>query len=188
MTLKQLAKRTKLSVSLLSEIERGLAQPSMSSLKKISQAMGFSLFNFGEDQNKGPSRQNRLSLQMGRYNGLNTYTKDIRVVRSGNRKKLVYPNLPAVFELVTPDLNRLIEISYVRFKPGFDSGPEPIADPPGEKCVFILSGCIETRMRGEVFLLSEGDSIYYPGDEPVSFRVIGESPCHSILVMTPPSF
>ncbi len=127
-------------------------------------------------------------MQMVRYNGLNTYTRDIKVVRSGSRKKLVYPNLPAVFELLTPDLNRLIEISYVRFKPGFDSGPEPIVDPPGEKCVFILSGCIETKMRGEVFRLGEGDSIYYPGDEPVSFRVIGEAPCHSILVMTPPSF
>ncbi len=55
MTLKQLGEKTKLSVSLLSEVERGLAQPSMSSLKKISQAMGFSLFNFGEIKTRNPS-------------------------------------------------------------------------------------------------------------------------------------
>ena len=49
MTLRQLSERTKLSVSLLSEIERGVAQPSMASLKKISHAMGFGLFDFSEE-------------------------------------------------------------------------------------------------------------------------------------------
>jgi hypothetical protein len=41
----------------------------------------------------------------------------------------------------------------------------------------------ETTIR-----LEEGDAVYYPGDELVSLRVIGEEACHSILIVTPPTF
>jgi len=187
MTLKQLSEKTGLSISLLSEIERGLAQPSMSSLKRIAQAMGGSMFNFLEEQTAANGNQNRLPLQ-SRQNSASIYTKDIGVVRAGKRKKLMYPSLPALFELVTPDLNRLVEILYGKFEPGFNSGPEPIKDPPGEKCALILSGCLEMKIGETTVRLGEGDAVYYPGDAHVTLRVIGEEACHSILVVTPPTF
>ncbi len=188
MTLKQLSEKTGLSISLLSEIERGLAQPSMSSLKRIAQAMDFSLFNFVEEQTDPNGHQNQMTLQSKRHSSPGTYTKDIGIVRAGKRKKLMYPNFPALFEMLTPDLNRLIEMLYGRFEPGFNSGPEPIKDPPGEKCALILSGCLEMKIGETTLRLSEGDAVYYPGDAPVYLRVIGEEACHSILVVTPPTF
>lgn len=188
MTLKQLSEKTGLSISLLSEIERGLAQPSMSSLKKIVRAMDMSMFEFFEEQTEANGARDRLTLQSKRYNSLNTYTKDIGVVRAGKRKKLMYPGFPALFELLTPDLNRLIEMLYGRFEPGFNSGPEPIKDPPGEKCAFILKGCLEMKIGDTTVRLAEGDTVYYPSDALVSLRVIGEEACHSILIVTPPTF
>lgn len=188
MTLKQLSEKTGLSISLLSEIERGLAQPSMSSLKRIAQAMGFSVFNFAEEKTDPNGYRPRSAFQSKRDTPPDTYIKDIRVVRAGKRKKLMYPSFPALFELLTPDLNRLIEMLYGIFEPGFTSGPEPIKDPPGEKCAFILKGCLEMKIGETTLRLEEGDAVYYPGDVHVSMRVIGDQACHSILVVTPPTF
>jgi transcriptional regulator with XRE-family HTH domain len=188
MTLKQLSEKTELSISLLSEIERGLAQPSMSSLKKIARAMGTSMFKFFEEETEADEHPNHMTLQSKRYGSLNSYTQEIGIVRAGKRKKLMYPGLPALFELLTPDLNRLIEILYGKFEPGFESGPEPIKDPPGEKCAFILKGCLEMKIGETSVRLGEGDAVYYPGDAPVTLRVVGEEACHSILAVTPPTF
>ena len=188
MTLKQLAEKTGLSISLLSEIERGLAQPSMSSLKRISQAMDLSVFTFVKEQTDSNGYQHRLTLQSRQNTPPSIYAKDIAVVRAGKRKKLMYPSFPALFELLSPDMNRLIEMLYGVFEPGFSSGPTPIKDPPGEKCVFILKGCLEMKIGEKTLLLQEGDSAYYPGDAPLSMRVIGDEACHSILVVTPPTF
>jgi transcriptional regulator with XRE-family HTH domain len=189
LTLKQLGEKTGLSVGLISEIERGLAQPSMSSLKKITHAVGLSLYDFVEERSvQEDGQESQTDTGNGRPMEKPVYSKDIKVVRAEHRKKIVYPNHEATYELLTPDLNRLLEVSYVEFKPGFDTGPEPIVDTPGEKCVFILSGQIEHRFVDRVIVLQAGDSLYYPGDAPVSWRNIGNEICRSILIMTPPNF
>jgi transcriptional regulator with XRE-family HTH domain len=188
MTLKQLSEKTGLSIGLLSEIERDLAQPSMSSLKKIVRAMDLNMFNFVEEQTESTGLQGKSAWQPMRTVSPDVYTKDIGIVRAKKRKKLIYPSLPAVFELLTPDLNRMIEILYGKFEPGFNSGAEPIKDPPGEKCAIILEGCLEMKIGEKTVRLEEGDAVYYPGDAQVSLRVIGDKACRSILVVTPPSF
>lgn len=185
MTLKQLAERTGLSVSLLSEVERGLAQPSMSSLKKISQAMGFSFFDFGDQDNGRAAAQDRPHPAAAARG----YVADVKVVRAHQRKKLMDPNRsPYLYELLTPDFNRLIEVLHLHWEPGFSSGPDPIIDPPGEKFVLVLSGSLEYQIGDTVVQLNQGDTVYYPSGMPIYFRVLGDEPCHAIGVGTPPSF
>ena len=189
MTLKQLAEKTRLSVSYLSEIERGLAQPSISSFKKIAQAMDFSLFNVSENQDSSNGYQGWLGSGEDRYVRPSRYPKGVKVVRAGQRKKIMYPNQPNnLHELLTPDLNRLLEVNYFQCDPGFDSGPDPIVDPPGEKFLFILKGSVEYRIGEEVVRLNKGDSVSYPGDVPVSFRVLSNETLEAIGVITPPNF
>ena len=186
MTLKQLSERTRLSVSLLSEIERGLAQPSMSSLKKISQAMGFSYFDFGDEDN---GHMEAVPVQAIHGVKSAAYVDDVKVVRIDQRKKLMNPShSPFFYELLTPDFKRLIEVLYLRWEPGFSSGPDPIVDPPGEKFVLVLKGSVEYQIGDTVVVLNEGDTVYYPSGKPVFFRVLGEESCHAIGVGTPPSY
>ncbi len=45
------------------------------------------------------------------------YIKDVKIVRSGYRKSLVLPGSKIVYELLTPDLNRQVEVMYVRIGP-----------------------------------------------------------------------
>ena len=184
MTLKQLSEKTKLSIGFLSEIERDLAQPSMASLRKIAQGLGISLMSF--QVNNEESNQH-VVFSLDREQKKNQYIEDIRVVRAGQRKKIAYPGTDSFYEMLTPDLNRRLEVLYGRAKPGFHSGP-PIVDPPGEKFIFVIKGSYDLTIAGVTYHLSEGDSIYYPADAPVSWRVSGDEACETILVITPPGF
>lgn len=186
MTLRQLSERTKLSVSLLSEIERGVAQPSMASLKKISHAMGFGLFDFAEENHRpeGTTRDGADVGPVGR-----TYISDVKVVRAHQRKQVLDPtHSPFVYELLTPDFNRQFEVLLLRWEPGFSSGPDPIVDSPGEKFLLVMKGGVEFQIGDSVVRLQPGDSAYYPSDMPVFFRVLGEEACEAIGVATPPTF
>lgn len=187
LTLKQLAEKTDLSVSFLSEIERSLAQPSMASLRKIAQAFGTSLLTFrSEERTDDP--EGSFAYPQRSLGGNQSTIRSSRVVRAKHRKKISYPGRPGFYELLTPDLNRQLEVLYARMEPGFKSGPEPIVDPPGEKCLVILRGRLLFTVAGDENLLEKGDSISYPADSPLSFKVLGEETVEMILVITPPGF
>ena len=59
-TLKQMAEKTQLSVSFLSEIERGVAKPSMDSLRKIARTLEISLLSFSDPDKQTATRQLHL--------------------------------------------------------------------------------------------------------------------------------
>lgn len=186
-TLKELASKTDLSISFLSEIERGVAKPSMTSLRKIAHALGISLLSFSDlDRDPADSDQEMpYPREVGRNDG---FIKTTSVVRAGRRKKLGYPDRPGFYELLTPDLCRRLEVLYVKIEPGFETGPEPLMDPPGEKFIYVLKGQYHITINGETNVLSAGDSIYYPASAPVFFKNIGDEPVELIFALTPPIF
>ena len=184
LTLKQLAQKTKLSVSFLSEIERGLAQPSMVSLRSISQALGISLLHFQESDAEPVARTENHPLDIPPYPKPERYITDVKVVRVGQRKKLAYPGRSGFYELLTPDLNRKLEVLYWQMEPGLKSGPKPIVDPPGEKCLIILSGSLTIKVAGQVYQLDKGDSISYPADAPIWWQTNDREAVETILIIS----
>jgi transcriptional regulator with XRE-family HTH domain len=183
LTLEQLAQAADLSVSFLSEIERGLAQPSFASIKKIRKALGVSLLSVLGQEDEQPN---------GAFtaNGVprDRIITGPTLVRADQRKKLAYPGQPGFYELLTPDLNRQLEVLYFTMEPDSDTGPEPLLDPSGEKCMVILNGEVEFRVGDEVFHMNAGDSLSYPADAPVSWHAAGPDGAEGILIITPPSF
>ncbi len=183
LTLEQLARSTNLSKSFLSQVERGLAQPSITSLKKIAQMFEISMVSlFGTDASAN-------GFHLAGTNGeAGTYIRDVRVVRETQRKKLSLPGSHVVYEMLTPDLKRRMQILFLQLEPGDSTGEEPIVDPEGEKCLLLLKGSIEYRLGDQVYTLHAGDSIYFPADLPQSWSGIGDEPIKAVLVMTPPWF
>jgi quercetin dioxygenase-like cupin family protein/DNA-binding XRE family transcriptional regulator len=179
---------TGLSKSFLSQIERGLAEPSITSLKKIAKQFGFSVVNFflnGEELNTGWDYGNSLQ----RFNGKKApYIEDTRVVRANKRKRFALPGSKVMYDLLTPDMKRQLEVMYMRVTKGENSGNEPMNDPPGEKIGIVLKGSLEVSVGNEVFQLEEGDSIYYPANVPHSWRALEGDPIEVIWILTPPSF
>ncbi|MGD0623293.1 MAG: XRE family transcriptional regulator [Thermodesulfobacteriota bacterium] len=185
LTLEKLSQKTGLSKSFLSQVERGLAQPSVSSLKKIARELGISVVDLFAGET---DQQNRFGFPPTVSKNGPKYAEDFQVVRTNRRKSLTLPGSKVSYDLLTPDLNRQLEVMYMRIDPGEQSGEEPMVDLPGEKFGLVLKGTLEVRVGEEVQHIRAGDSIYFPAHFPHSWRGMGKEPIEVIWVLTPPRF
>jgi len=188
LTLEQFSQKTGLSKSFLSQVERGLTEPSITSLKKISKQLGFSVVNLFSDENNGDSGWDFNNSGPKNNDKKLSYVTSTEVVRSDKRKRFALPGSNVVYDLLTPDMKRQLEVMYMRVTKGENSGSEPMLDPPGEKIGIVLKGSLEISVGNEVFQLNEGDSIYYPTDRSHSWRALEGDPVEVIWILTPPSF
>jgi len=164
LSLRELAEMTELTPSFLSQVERDLAEPSITSLRKIASALGVPLFYFLMDNEK-PSP----------------------VVRKGERKALKMPQSHLVYELLSPDLNRSMEVWMGRLDPGAVSCDSPLSH-QGEECIVVLQGTMEVQLGEDTYTLEEGDSIYYFGAVPHKLKSVGKEQLVFISCITPPLF
>lgn len=195
LTLAQVAEGTELSKGFLSQVERGLAEPSISSLKKIARFLGTNVVALvGEQTGNGrkQSQAHSLSSQSQPIDGprdpMSGFVQDVQVVTADRRKRLAFPGSPVSYDLLSPDLNRRMEVLFLKAENGATSGEEPIVDPPGEKFGLVLKGSIEVLVGENTYSLKEGDSIYFPCHLPHSWKVTGNPHVELVWVMTPPSF
>lgn len=164
MTIKQLADQTGLSSALISQVERDLANPSISSLKEIANALEVPLGAFFENYTQATSP----------------------VVRKNERKKLI-PNDKITYELLSRDMSGKMELIYNIFEEGASTGDEMYAH-AGEEGGLVIQGTMEVTIGTDVYTLNEGDSIYFKADIPHRYRNIGKGKLIAIWAITPPSF
>ena len=142
LTLAELSQQAKLSVGLLSQIERGITSPSLKSIKQICEALGIPmswLFDSGPVEN--PEEK-----------GL--------VVRRGSRRRLDLGTYGVTKELLSPALGGEMQIYLVSIRPGGQSGPETYTH-RGEEGGLVLSGTLELTVDGRIVVLYEGDSFRF---------------------------
>jgi transcriptional regulator with XRE-family HTH domain len=146
LTINALAGGAGVSPSLISQVERGLAEPSLASLRRIAKFLGVpvaALF-VGGDENPSDSSNKR---------------GERLVVRANARKLLKAPDSEMTYELLLPDLaNRRVEIVQFEFPPG-SRIPDDAAHHPGEESTIIVSGQIVATHDGEEFVLDAGDDL-----------------------------
>ena len=179
LTLQQLAAHTGLSRTSLTRIEAGTANPSVGTLKKVSGALGVligDLFTNGSDTQETESTFAHSS----------TASSEVRVVRKDKRKTLSWPGRPWKTYLLTPDLQRKLEVLLNELEPGDTS--DEFYTHEGEEFGFVMEGSYEITVGDNVYVLEEGDSIYYPSHLPHKMRVVGDRPTRALWVITPPSF
>lgn len=174
MTLRALADAAGVSQSLISQVERGLASPSITTLRRMAAALDVpiaALFLGSGEASDGETDRfgNRL------------------VVRRHERKGLRVPQSSVLYELLTPDLSRKIEFLWIEYGPGEASRPDPMFH-AGEENAICLEGSVVVTIEGEEFVLSEGDSISFDSSRP--HRVENRTDRRAILVsaITPPAF
>ncbi|MDH4619243.1 helix-turn-helix domain-containing protein [Brevibacillus sp. AY1] len=166
LNIRQLAEMADVTPSLLSQIERGLANPSIQTLKMIAHVLDVQLFHFFLGQ---------------------TSTEEL-IVKSDKRKKIIFPeNELLSYELLSPDLSGAIEMALMKLMPGSHSSERPLQH-KGEETSFILEGKVLLHMNGEVILLNQGDSVRIPSlakhrwENPFHDRVV------VVFAVSPPSF
>ncbi len=161
---KDLAGMTDLTPGFLSQIERDLAEPSITSLRKIARALNVAVFYFlmGDDGNR-------------------------MVVKRNERQKLVFHDTHMTYELLSPDLNRQMEMFMGELEPGAATCEEPLPH-PGEEVTHVLRGQMWIRVGDMEYTLEEGDTIYYQGSLPHRIMNRGEDLLVFISTITPPLF
>lgn len=164
LSLGKLAKKVNKTSSYLSQIERGLAEPSLSALREIAEALEVPIFHFLVENNK-PGE----------------------IVRKDERKKMKFPDSHLTFELLSPDLNHMMEIIRVKLEPGASTSEETTSH-KGEEFIMILNGIMEIQIADEYHELNEGDSIYYLASIPHKTTNIGDDELIFLSVITPPKF
>jgi len=173
-TLAELAEQCDISPSFLSQIERGQANPSIGTLQGLAHALGLTMAMFFEEPGQGRnSRQARETMAT--------------VVRANRRKLVIYPGSGTHHELLSPDLQRKIQMTWIVMPPGADTGDAPFVH-EGEECGIVLQGKVEAWVGDERHILGPGDAIYHPSDIPHGSRNIGDDDAIMIVASTPPSF
>ncbi len=165
LSLRALAEGAGVSESFVSQVERGVANPSVASLRRLSAALGASVGSLFE----GPVTGGRL-------------------VRSHDRPRLVHPARRWEDFLITPrDASRLQVILSV-IEPNEGSGEEPYSHESDEECVIVLKGRLEFRVGDDEYLLDEGDSLLFESRIPHWNRNPGPSKAEVLWITTPPSY
>ncbi|MBB3143519.1 helix-turn-helix domain-containing protein [Halomonas organivorans] len=170
MTLIQLAKKTGLSHGYLSQIERGLSQPSIASLVDIAQALGVTMqWLFSESQEGSSADQGERSDML---------------VRKHQRVEIQYQD-GIVDQLLTPRSNNNLEVIYSTYPSGTRS--EPYSH-KGHEAVLVLQGSLEIDVADERYVLEEGDCLSFTSSEPHAHRNLSNGEAIAVWFVTPASF
>ncbi|KAG1702957.1 Cobalt-precorrin-5B C(1)-methyltransferase [Nymphon striatum] len=133
------------SVGFVSQIERGISEPSIQDLRNIAAMFDVPVsFFFGE--NSGDPNEARY------------------IVRAAERRKLGNPEQGLIEELLSPDLGGSFEMIRSEFAPGATLLEAQQRDT--EESGFVISGTFEIEISGMWHTLQEGDSFRFAG-EPI---------------------
>ncbi|MBV7330625.1 cupin domain-containing protein [Chloroflexi bacterium TSY] len=182
LTLVELAEQCELSPSFLSQIERNQANPSVTTLYAIARALDVPVASFFESNNNASQSINKEARSVA-----DVHSKNAQVVRADSRKTLIYPGSGIRSELLSPDLQRDLQLMWIVMPPGTDTGDTPFVH-EGEECGIVLKGQLETWIGDERYVLGPGDSIYHKSTIPHRSRNIGETDVVMVVSKTPPSF
>lgn len=165
LTLRQLAEHAGVTESFLSQVERGVASPSIASVQRVARGLGLSVAQlFSEGGTVG------------------------RVVRRGGRRRIAYPGLRAVDEFLTPPTASRLQVILSTIEPGGGTGDEPYTHDSDEEVVVVLEGELELWVGDEHHRLEAGDSITYSSRLPHWNVNRGGRPAVVLFCITPPSF
>lgn len=166
LSLRAVAEAAGVSESFLSQVERGVASPSVASLRGIAEALRESVASFFADGKEAGGQ----------------------VVRVADRRRLVHPKRHWEDVLLTPRASKRLQLVLSTVEPGQGSGEEPYSHDSDEECVLILEGRLEFWVGEERYVLEEGDSLLFESRLPHRNVNPGPGIAKVLWVITPPSY
>jgi transcriptional regulator with XRE-family HTH domain len=161
-----LAERTGMTASFISQVERGVTSPSIDSLYKISKALNVPVFQFLlEPDVKSP------------------------VVRRHERTHITWPDhgQEITFQLLTPSTSRKLEAFMTEWEPGEPNTFVGFGETT-EEFIYVLQGQLEVRLGEDAYLLGPGDTVWFEGVMLKGMEPRGDQTVRFISVITPPAF
>lgn len=165
LSLRALARRLDVSASLISQIERGKARPSVSTLYRLVAELDVSLDEllFGvraapaiEPDPRGP-------------------------IQRGHERQRIRLASGVIWERLTRVSEPGVEFLYVVYEVGGASSPEGAYQRhAGHEWAYVISGVLQVWIGFEAYVLEAGDSISIDSAIPHRLANLGDTPAHAI--------
>lgn len=162
LTQEELADRSELSKGFISQLERNLASPSITTLMDILQCLGTSI---GEFFNEAPDEQIVFGKQ-------DYFVKEDTEYK--NEIKWIIPNAQ----------KNTIEPIYLTLQAGGSTCPDTPHE--GEEFGYVLQGAVSIHLGNKTYKAKKGESFYYTADK--THFLSSKNGATLIWVSSPPSF
>lgn len=164
MTLKDLSTETELSVSFLSQVERGSSSLAITSLKKISDALNVNISYFFEEV-----ENHNYAIHEDEQKPFKLEGSSIKHVRLAGE----FPERKMEPMLVTLPPNKLYVEKYSH---------------PGEEFYYVIKGTVIFKIEEKEYILNPGDSIHFPSKKTHEWKNPLNEKALLMSVLTPVIF
>lgn len=170
LTIKELAEKSGVTGSMISQIEHNTCNPSLALLRKVAEAFEMPVWVLLYDESEGEHNLIRQS--------------DRRMIAIGEDGQLKQAYLTPRRKQFNGQDHQL-EIIYDEWAPGVEGG---FIQHKGEEAVFILSGQLDAIIVDKVYTLTDGDCLFYLANVPHNLKNSGHTTVKFLTIVTPPEF
>ena len=168
LTIMDLAAKTGIAKSVLTEIESGDVTPPVATLLKLAKAMNVGMAFFFQDETVA----DKVSV-----------TRKDQRIRIRRRPHHHEGEVDYIYEsLETRKPDKHMEPLFVEFQP-MDTGDMVFSSHEGEEFVYLLEGRLEFRSHERIEVLTPGDAIYFESGLSHAFRGLDNQAARAVVVV-----
>ena len=159
LSLQKLSEKSGISISMISQIERGNTDVTLTTLYKLCKGLDVTITSILEEEEEA-----------------------IRIIRSEERKIVNFPEINTKYHLLTPNRSGQMEMILIEMGPG--QVDRQLVEHEGEECGVVIEGSLTVVIGDQEYLLEKGDSIYFNSQIPHRFLNIASEKSVSIWTMS----
>jgi transcriptional regulator with XRE-family HTH domain len=182
LSLRGLADRLGVSPSLISQVERGLARPSVDTLYAMARELdvSFDELLFADARpDAGEGRSRVVSAASGAAEPF-PVAPSTPVQRAGDRRTIRLAS-GVVWERLTAESIPAVDFLYVTYEVGgASSPPDAFQRHGGQEWGYILSGRLGVTIGFDEYVLEPGDAITLDSTVPHRLYTVGDEPVHAL--------
>jgi transcriptional regulator with XRE-family HTH domain len=162
LSLRALAAEAGVSATLLSQVERGVTDPSLATLRRLADVFGESVVTLFEEESAPIAA----------------------ISRPGERSILRGPHGRVGYERLTPGDGRL-EVLRGVLRPGEATSEEPWGH-ASQECAFVIAGTLTTELDGVAHVVHGGEAITFDSRRPHRYLNASDADVEFLVSVTPP--
>ena len=183
LSLRELADRLGVSPSLISQIETGRANPSVSTLYALAAELDVSLDELLFDERR-PADTGVAPKRPGAVSGSTGIMQPAPPVQRAATRHEIRLASGVVWDRLTTTSEPGIEFLHVTYEVGGASGANDVFQRhPGHEWGYVLSGTLEVRIGFDEYVLGPGDAISINSSVPHRLANIGDVPVTAIWLV-----